>query len=162
MKKILVILIFFATFTGISHAQEDVVQNIEKMSLVHQDKITTQEYALKLQRYLILKPYILDGDTMYQYLLPELPIYAPLKFKNNRQRKKYNKLVHNVKTVLPIAHCSGGERTDKGNLRNPATLARQEKQGRTYKGGREGDMENIFSKDEETYLFARKTAYKTR
>ena len=87
MKKILVILIFFATFTGISHAQEDVVQNIEKMSLVHQDKITTQEYALKLQRYLILKPYILDGDTMYQYLLPELPVYAPLKFKNNRQRK---------------------------------------------------------------------------
>ena len=105
MRKILVILMLLATFTGISYAQDDVVQNIEKLSLVHQDKVTTQGegYALKLQRYLILKPYILDGDTMYQYLLPEMPVYAPLKFKSNRQRKRYNKLVHNVKTVLPIA-----------------------------------------------------------
>ena len=103
MKKILVILILLATFTGITRAQEDVVQIIGKLSILHQDKITHQENASKLQRYLILKPYILDGDTMYQYLLPELPIYAPLKFKNNRQRKKYNRLVHNVKTVLPIA-----------------------------------------------------------
>ena len=105
MRKILVILMLLATFTGISYAQDDVVQNIEKLSLVHHDKVTTQGegYALKLQRYLILKPYILDGDTMYQYLLPEMPVYAPLKFKSNRQRKRYNKLVHNVKTVLPIA-----------------------------------------------------------
>ena len=62
MRKILVILMLLATFTGISYAQDDVVQNIEKLSLVHQDKVTTQGegYALKLQRYLILKPYILD------------------------------------------------------------------------------------------------------
>ena len=63
MKKILVILILLATYTGIIRAQEDVVQNIEKLSLVHQDKVTTQGegYVPKLQRYLILKPYIING-----------------------------------------------------------------------------------------------------
>ncbi len=66
------------------------------------DTLPTQ-YKLKLQRYLYLEPYILDGDTMLQYLLPEVPVYAPLKFKNDRQRQKYNKLVYNVKKVLPLA-----------------------------------------------------------
>lgn len=60
-------------------------------------------YRLKLQRYLYPQPYILDGDTMKQYLLPELPVYAPLIFKSQRQRAQYNKLVYNVKKVLPLA-----------------------------------------------------------
>ncbi len=67
-----------------------------------QDTIPTQ-YKLKLQRYLYKEPYILDGDTMPQYLLPEVPVYAPLKFKNKKQQQKYNRLVYNVKKVLPLA-----------------------------------------------------------
>ena len=60
-------------------------------------------YKLKMQRYRYVKPFIENGDTMWCYLLPELPVYAPLKFRNERQRREYNKLVYNVKRVLPLA-----------------------------------------------------------
>lgn len=67
------------------------------------DGLDTLKYELRLQRYMYRKPYIYEGDTIMEYLLPELPVYAPLIFKNNKQRYKYNKLVHNVKKVLPLA-----------------------------------------------------------
>ncbi len=85
----------------ISYAQHT-DEVIKEMDMYESDTLPTQ-YKLKLQRYLYTTPYILDGDTMLQYLLPEVPIYAPLKFKNAKQRQKYNKLVYNVKKVLPLA-----------------------------------------------------------
>ncbi len=61
------------------------------------------EYKIKLQIYRYKKMYVYEGDTMFQYLLPELPVYAPIKFKSRRQREKYDRLVYNVKKVLPLA-----------------------------------------------------------
>ena len=60
-------------------------------------------YKLKMQRYRYVKPVIENGDTMWCYLLPELPVYAPLKFRSSRQLREYNRLVYNVKKVLPLA-----------------------------------------------------------
>ena len=60
-------------------------------------------YKLKLQRFRYVKPLIENGDTVWCYLLPELWVYPPLKFKSEKQRKAYNRLVYNVKKVLPIA-----------------------------------------------------------
>ena len=61
-------------------------------------------YKLKLQRYRYVEPAgIEDGDTIWRYLLPEFWCYAPLRFKSARQLREYNRLVRNVKRVLPIA-----------------------------------------------------------
>lgn len=60
-------------------------------------------YKLKLQRFRYVEPLIDSGDTVWCYLLPELWVYPPMKFKSERQRKAYNRLVYNVKKVLPIA-----------------------------------------------------------
>ena len=71
-----------------------------------EDDLLPQEpgsYKLKLQRFRYVKPIIENGDTMWCYLLPELWVYPPLKFKSEKQRKAYNRLVYNVKKVLPIA-----------------------------------------------------------
>lgn len=65
-------------------------------------------YKLKLQRFRYKKPVVEQGDTMWCYLLPELWVYPPLKFKNERQRRAYNRLVYNVKKVLPIAQQVNG------------------------------------------------------
>ena len=62
-----------------------------------------RQYKLKLQRWLYRDPVIQNGDTMWCYLLPELPVYAPLKFRTAHQRRAYNRLVYNVKKVLPLA-----------------------------------------------------------
>lgn len=65
-------------------------------------------YKLKLETFRYVKPVIERGDTMWCYLLPELWVYPPLQFKNERQRRAYNRLVRNVKKVLPIAQQVNG------------------------------------------------------
>ena len=47
---------------------------------------------------------VYDGDTIPYVKLPTVYIFKPLKFKNKRQQKQYNKLVRDVKKVLPIAN----------------------------------------------------------
>lgn len=65
--------------------------------------VEPRSYRLKLQRYRYVDPIVENGDTMWCYLLPELPVYAPIIFRSERQRREYNKLVYNVKRVLPLA-----------------------------------------------------------
>lgn len=80
--------------SGLVWAQE------EEDDLLPQEPVS---YKLKLQRFRYVKPIIENGDTMWCYLLPELPVYAPIIFRSERQRREYNKLVYNVKRVLPLA-----------------------------------------------------------
>lgn len=85
--------------SGVVHAQEEV------------DELLLEEpigYKLKLQVFRYVKPEILDGDTIWCYLLPELYVYPPMKFKNEKERRAYNRLVYNVKKVLPIAQQVNG------------------------------------------------------
>jgi hypothetical protein len=76
-------------------------QDMEDYMVV--DELDTLKYELRLQRYIYKEKYIFEGEAINQYLLPEIPIYAALKFKTKRQRQQYNKLVYNVKKVLPLA-----------------------------------------------------------
>ena len=43
------------------------------------------------------------GQTIPHILFPTLPKYAPMQFKNEREQQRYNRLVYNVKKVLPWA-----------------------------------------------------------
>lgn len=43
------------------------------------------------------------GRNIPHIIFPTLPKYAPMQFKNNKEREKYNRLVYNVKKVLPWA-----------------------------------------------------------
>lgn len=43
------------------------------------------------------------GKTIPHVIMPALPKYAPTTFKNNKEREQYNRLVYNVKKVLPWA-----------------------------------------------------------
>ena len=75
------------------------------------EELTIEEprsYKLKLQVYRYVKPEVVDGDTIWCYLLPELCVYPPLKFKSEKERRAYNRLVYNVKKVLPIAQQVNG------------------------------------------------------
>ena len=60
---------------------------------------------INLQFYRYKKPYYdpLHGDTIWTYLMPELPVYKPLVFKSKRERQKFDRMVMNVKRVLPLA-----------------------------------------------------------
>ncbi len=47
---------------------------------------------------------VYEGDTIPYVKLPNVYIFKPLVFKNKRQMRQYNKLVRDVKKVLPIAN----------------------------------------------------------
>ena len=99
MTRKLLTMIACLLLSGTCRAQEDV------------EELQPEEpagYKLKLQVYRYAKPLVEEGDTMWCYLLPELYVYPPLKFKNERQRRAYNRLVYNVKKVLPIAQQVNG------------------------------------------------------
>ena len=69
----------------------------------------TRGYKLKIQRYRYKDPIIENGDTIWCYTWdPGEWVYAPLKFKSEKQRREFNKLVYNVKKVLPIAQRVNG------------------------------------------------------
>ncbi len=44
-----------------------------------------------------------NGDTIPSVMLPEVYVFKPLIFKNNKQMQEYYRLVRNVKKTLPIA-----------------------------------------------------------
>ena len=98
MKKAFIV-IFSLLLSCILYAQE------EGDELLPEEPVN---YKLKLQRYRYVKPIVADGDTMWCYLLPELWVYPPLKFKSEKQRLAYNRLVYKVKKVLPIAQQVNG------------------------------------------------------
>jgi len=94
MKRILLILTTLLTLLPQVKAQKD--DYLEKAS-----QLPSARKQFVLYRY--NKFQIEDGDTIYTYLLPEYILYAPMRFKNKKQLQKYNKLVYNVKKVLPLA-----------------------------------------------------------
>lgn len=49
------------------------------------------------------KKYVYEGEEIWTVLMPEMPVYKPLKFKSQKEQQRYNRLVNNVKRVLPIA-----------------------------------------------------------
>ncbi len=49
------------------------------------------------------KKYVYQGEAIWTVLMPEMPVYKPLVFRNKKEREHYNKLVYNVKRVLPLA-----------------------------------------------------------
>ena len=62
-----------------------------------------QETASPQQSY-VTRLCVYEGDTIPYVALPAVYIYKPLQFKNNRQARRYDKLVRDVKKVLPIAN----------------------------------------------------------
>ena len=50
-----------------------------------------------------LKGAFVDGDTMPHVYIDEVQVVPPWRFKNKRQRYRYNRLVINIKKTLPYA-----------------------------------------------------------
>ena len=61
------------------------------------------EPRIKVVFYKKIQKEFYQGDSITVIIMPELPVYPPLKFKNKREAMRYNKLVYNVKKTLPIA-----------------------------------------------------------
>jgi len=55
----------------------------------------------------VARAIILDGDTLWVAFLDEVYIFPTKKFKNPRERRRYTRLIHNIKRVYPWAKLAG-------------------------------------------------------
>lgn len=67
------------------------------------EEIKEMPKLTNLQFFRYKKPTIENGDTIWTYLMPELPVYKEKVFRSERQRRQYTRLIYNVKKVLPLA-----------------------------------------------------------
>ena len=84
MKKAITILFLFLIACLKIHSQQQVIKN----------NLLPKGYY---------KAYVDNNDTIAIIDLKEVYIYAPYKFKNNKEKIKYMKLVRDVKRTLPYA-----------------------------------------------------------
>ena len=83
MKNLIAILILVIPVFGVISAQDTVV--------------------VRNEHFILLPRKIIDGDTLPHVNLNEVLVINPPKFKNKRDRLRYNRLVINVKKTLPYA-----------------------------------------------------------
>lgn len=81
MKRELIILLFFSFIAIAAHSQ--------------QQTTTINGYMVPVCVY--------KGDTIPALQLPNVYIFKPLKFKSEKERQEYYRLVRNVKKTLPLA-----------------------------------------------------------
>ena len=81
MKRKLFIALFFSFIAVAAHSQ--------------QQTTTINGYMVPVCVY--------KGDTIPAVQLPNVYIFRPLKFKNEKERREYYRLVRNVKKTLPLA-----------------------------------------------------------
>ena len=94
MKPICLYLSLF--FLALSQAPAQSVAEASKP-----DTVEVQETEMPIMTQTGTTEY--KGQTITHIIFPTLPKYAPMEFKNEKEREKYNRLVYNIKKVLPWA-----------------------------------------------------------
>ena len=98
---------FCTLLPTIAMAPDEYILSMSDEGLTEEEEIAAMEAQLPscidLVFYRYKKPSIENGETIWTYLMPELPVYPPMKFKSERQRQQFNRMVNNVKRVLPLA-----------------------------------------------------------
>ena len=87
MKRKLFIALFFSFIAVAAHSQQ------------HTTTINGSMVPVCVGDIVLLK----EGDTIPAVQLPNVYIFRPLKFKNEKERREYYRLVRNVKKTLPLA-----------------------------------------------------------
>ena len=95
-------------FVPVCHAQTSKttskVQIEEDVGIEVEDFGETEFKSARNQTwYWAGKNYVYEGENIWTVLMPEMPVYKPLRFRNQKEQQRFNRLVYNVKKVLPLA-----------------------------------------------------------
>jgi hypothetical protein len=86
LKRILFVITFLSLFSLSGEAQDSI-------------PVTGDIY--------VARAVIIDGDTMWVADLDEVYIFPAKKFKNRRERRRYTRLIYNIKKAYPWAKLAG-------------------------------------------------------
>ena len=65
-------------------------------------KVSAQQTTTTIGKY-VVPVCIYEGDTIPTMRLPQVYVFRPIVFKTERSKKRYSRLVRNIKKTLPIA-----------------------------------------------------------
>lgn len=66
-----------------------------------------EDSILKTQDIYVARAIVIDGDTLWVADLDEVYIFPTKKFKSRKERRRYTRLIYNVKKVYPWAKLAG-------------------------------------------------------
>jgi hypothetical protein len=81
--------------------------------LVEEDSIGYEGDSIaQTQDIYVARAVVIDGDTLWVAELDEVYIFPTKKFKNRRERRRYTRLIYNVKKAYPWAKLAGEKLAD--------------------------------------------------
>lgn len=99
--RILFTLVYLSIMTGTAGFGQDSVHYDVDSILPDKDSI---RYT---QDIYVARAIVIDGDTLWVADLDEVYIFPTKKFKNRRERRRYTRLIYNVKKAYPWAKMAG-------------------------------------------------------
>jgi hypothetical protein len=91
------LLLIFALLLNVASVCAQTVPDVDAVPTDELPPATTMELRVKKSKVAY------KGDSVAQVILPAFNLYPPLNFKNEKERDRYNRLVSNVKRLLPLA-----------------------------------------------------------
>lgn len=101
--QILLKLIFFclSMVTGlVTYGQDSVLYDVDSIQNEENSVLTTQDIY-------VARAVVIGGDTLWVADLDEVYIFPTKKFKNRRERRRYTRLIYNIKKAYPWAKLAG-------------------------------------------------------
>lgn len=106
--RILFTLVYLSIMTGTAGFGQDSVHYDVDSILGELDTIPKDmDSVLTTQDIYVARAIVIDGDTLWVAELDEVYIFPTKKFKNRRERRRYTRLIYNVKKAYPWAKMAG-------------------------------------------------------
>ncbi len=106
--QILLKLSFFclSMVTGlVTYGQDSVLYDVDSIQNEENSVLTTQDIY-------VARAVVIGGDTLWVADLDEVYIFPTKKFKNRRERRRYTRLIYNIKKAYPWAKLAGDKLAD--------------------------------------------------
>jgi hypothetical protein len=84
----------------VTNGQDSVLYDVD--SILHDE-----DSVLTTQDIYVARAVVIDGDTLWVADLDEVYIFPVKKFKSRRERRKYTRLIYNIKKAYPWARLAG-------------------------------------------------------
>ncbi len=84
----------------VTYGQDSVLYDVD--SILHDE-----DSVLTTQDIYVARAVVIDGDTLWVADLDEVYIFPTKKFKSRRERRRYTRLIYNIKKAYPWARLAG-------------------------------------------------------
>ena len=98
---------FLAMAWGIGFGQDSVLYDVDSILHSTDTLANAKDSILTTQDIYVVRAVVIDGDTLWVADLDEVYIFPTKKFKNRRERRRYTRLIYNVKKAYPWAKLAG-------------------------------------------------------